>query len=84
MPKELIHNRYPELDPDLQVRVGWNREAGHVEIATVAADDRKLEEITPDGNGWFVQLDRAGINRLILVLRRARDAAYGRDEPATL
>lgn len=30
--------------------------------------------------GWFVQLDRAGINNLIRNLRKARDEAYGRDE----
>jgi len=29
--------------------------------------------------GWFMQLDRAGINRLIRVLRRARDQAFGED-----
>jgi hypothetical protein len=30
-------------------------------------------------NGWFVDLNREQINRLIRVLRRARDAAYGAD-----
>lgn len=30
--------------------------------------------------GWSVTLDRAGLNRLIRTLRRARDNAYGRDE----
>lgn len=30
--------------------------------------------------GWHVDLDRAGINDLIRVLRRARDQAFGRDE----
>lgn len=30
--------------------------------------------------GWYCQLDRDGINRLIRTLRRARDAAYGKDE----
>lgn len=29
--------------------------------------------------GWYCQLDRAGINRLIRLLRKARDAAYGSD-----
>jgi hypothetical protein len=32
------------------------------------------------GRGLFATLDREGINRLIRVLRRARDQAYGRDE----
>lgn len=30
--------------------------------------------------GFYVDLDRAGINRLIRNLRRARDQAFGRDE----
>lgn len=29
--------------------------------------------------GWYCQLDRNGINRLIRTLRKARDAAYGSD-----
>jgi hypothetical protein len=31
-------------------------------------------------HGWFVTLDRDGCNRMIRALRKARDAAYGRDE----
>jgi hypothetical protein len=31
-------------------------------------------------DGWHTTLDRAGINKLIQVLRRARDQAFGRDE----
>ena len=31
-------------------------------------------------SGWHVDLDRAGVNRLIRVLRQARDAAFGKDE----
>lgn len=29
--------------------------------------------------GWYVDLDREGINRFIRLLRRARDNAYGAD-----
>lgn len=38
--------------------------------------------VTLDGarTGFFVQLDRQGINQLIRNLRRARDQAFGRDE----
>jgi len=32
------------------------------------------------GNGYYVDLDRESINRLIRNLRRARDQAFGRDE----
>ena len=31
-------------------------------------------------DGWYMSLNRQQINDLIRVLRRARDAAYGRDE----
>jgi hypothetical protein len=31
-------------------------------------------------DGMYVDLDRAGINKLIRNLRRARDQAFGRDE----
>jgi hypothetical protein len=31
-------------------------------------------------SGWHVDLDRAGVNRLIRVLRTARDQAFGKDE----
>lgn len=85
MPKELIRDLYYDHDDDAvsegsqaALRVGWSKEASHVEIATIAPDDQRLEP-TPEGNGWFVQLDRAGLNRAIRVLRQARDDAYGKD-----
>ncbi len=31
-------------------------------------------------DGWHADLDRAGVNRLIRILRQARDAASGKDE----
>lgn len=94
MPKEYVESAYygqfatetdkkgrsinTPLDP-CRVRVGWTKDHGHVELATVAEDGRVLEP-GPDANGWFIQLDRHGVNRLIRVLRRARDDAAGRDE----
>jgi hypothetical protein len=48
-------------------------------VATVNSDEIQLRP-TPEGNGWYVQLDRNEINRLIRVLRRARDQAFGHDE----
>jgi hypothetical protein len=85
MPKEYIEDRWTGHDNDevangsqTKVRVGWSREAEHVEVATVAPDDWPLSP-TPEGNGWFVQLDRAGLNRLIRSLRKARDQAFGTD-----
>lgn len=82
MPKELIYQNEEYRDhPDARpaVRVGWSREVGHVEIATIMPDDSVLEP-TPEGNGWFVQLTRREINEMIRVLRKARDQAFGRDE----
>jgi len=31
-------------------------------------------------DGWHINLDRAGLNQLIRVLRAARDQAFGKDE----
>jgi len=81
MPKELIFQKTKHGDPDTAgtvVKVGWSREAGHVELATIRDEGQTLEP-GPESNGWFAQLDRDGINRLIRVLRKARDAAFGSD-----
>lgn len=86
MPKEYINDMFFGVDDDgvatgsdSRVRVSWSKEADYVQVATTAPDDWTLRP-TPEGNGWFVNLDRSGINRLIRFLRRARDDAYGRDE----
>lgn len=81
MPKEKIRSKYFNSNDSIEpeVVVGWSKDASHVEIATTMEDGVILEP-TPEGNGWYVQLDRAGINRLIKTLRKARDDAYGRDE----
>lgn len=81
MPKEIIYSRYLGNDeaPEPWVKIGWSKEAEHVELATLNADDYPLEPF-PEANGWFVQMDRPGINRLIKALRQARDDAYGKDE----
>ena len=39
-----------------------------------------VEGPMPVQEGFYVNLDRRGINELIRVLRRARDQAFGRDE----
>lgn len=92
MPKEIIHSKYFTGGPGALeatfVHVGWSKEAEHVEMATIAPDgqvaawDPDTQTHIPVGGGqpgWFLQLDRPGINRLITVLRQARDDAYGRD-----
>lgn len=85
MPKEYVNDLYYSHDSDgvaygsdSRVRVGWSKESEHVQIATTAPDGWELNP-TPEGNGWFVNLGRAEINRLIRILRKARDESYGAD-----
>jgi len=61
-----------------RARVSWSKEGEYLQIATVE-DDGVVLEPTPEGNGWFVTLDRKGANDLIRALRRARDGAFGAD-----
>ena len=81
MPKETIYGKSFPLHgaTEPEVVVGWSKEAEHVEISVRMPDDTVLVP-GPEANGWYAQLDRAGINRLIKTLRKARDDAYGRDE----
>lgn len=78
MPKENIHSVSDAANPALNAEVSWSREAEYVQLGTVNPDENATTEdcIT---NGWFVTLDRVQINRLIRVLRRARDQAFGAD-----
>lgn len=56
------------------VHVGWNRNK-HVEVG-VATFEISTESMH---GGQFVSLDRDGCNRLIHSVRKARDAAFGKD-----
>lgn len=86
MPKEYVYDENKvvnessgeeePLNPN-RVKVTWNREAGYVQIATV---NPEYEDLMSDKSGWYVDLDRRGINYLIRILRRARDQSFGRDE----
>lgn len=79
MPREVIHQDGIEIggsnSTPYSVEVGWAR-GTHVQIATT---DMTKEVFQPE-RGWWVDLDRAMINKLIKVLRRARDQAFGADE----
>lgn len=96
MPKEVIYSHYRELGsvesaityPEY-VHVGWTVNQNHVEIATVVPTGKIYSwdqqtnthiEIPATTPGWFVQLDRDGINAMIRALRKARDQAFGKDE----
>ena len=58
------------------LHVGWDKTVGNVEIATRQGGDFADDIERP---GFYVHLDRAGINRLIRTLRKARDDAFGAD-----
>lgn len=67
---------YPVLRRALVV--GWSKETGYVEIGL-----NELDVSTQNGSlnrGMYASFDRAGLNRLIKMLRKARDDAFGRDE----
>lgn len=77
MPKEVIRNASQlGTDDECHVEVRWNRDT-YCQLATVkkAANYSESEQV----DGWFVNLDRAGLNRLIRAARKARDQAFGAD-----
>lgn len=70
MPKEII--TYGEFQQgESWTQVSWNRDDTVVSVAV-----RKEDDLDPP---QFAYLDRAGLNKLIRVLRRARDQAFGAD-----
>ncbi len=84
MPKESV---YGTSEDGIAVKVGWSREHEHVQVGIGGPVEIQYLEPLPPGvsvagpyDGMWVTLDRLGINTLIRHLRRARDAAYGRDE----
>lgn len=92
MPKEVVHGESfhsedkPEDEWEHPVAVvTWSRESGDVQLVTRlhGAEVPSIEEHEkgiPVQYGYYVSLDRAGLNKLIRNLRRARDQAFGRDE----
>lgn len=89
MPHENVHATNSTPNESMGVQIQWHKEnlpelgdgwvnvaAGYFDkmlpVGSASSDD-------PDCPNQFVNLDRAGINRLISRLRRARDAAYGAD-----
>src|SRR5262245_41923080 len=61
----------------------WLTEAGQptIDAGTVREKLAAGEHPDPDFDGWYATLERReDVNRLIRVLRRARDQAFGRDE----
>lgn len=91
MPKEIINSRYygQEVNDVLtgtlvrveptHLHVGWTKDRDHVEVGVINTDIQS-EHPGDDRRGWYMQIDRDGCNRAIRALRKARDAAFGRDE----
>lgn len=86
MPKETVYGETlpTELGEKPVAEVGWNRETGSVQIVTKCLNSLGERFVEDEGihytDGFYVDLDRRGLNRLIVNLRRARDQAFGRDE----
>ena len=90
MPKEYVDDAWSfdecvdgdgnpvESPPQFRVKVGWSRERGDVQIATVN-ENEDIDQFSAEA-GLHVNLNRRGINDLIRHLRHARDQAFGRDE----
>lgn len=62
-----------EVTVDNALSLAWGAETGNVSIGSI-------NKSLPENNGWFLDLDRETINRLIKALRRARDTVFGADE----
>lgn len=72
-----------EMDSYVQLSTSLFNDDGKYETAdgvvhTAEGDDAVRRELW--SQGYYVNLDRRGINKLIRNLRRARDQAFGRDE----
>lgn len=78
MPKAVVNDA---ADKAVTVEVGWRRApAGDVQVGVVNdSSPHTWPGTDAPFPGWFASLDRAGVNKLIRDLRRARDAAYGAD-----
>lgn len=90
MPKELVYSRDTLAGGEAaqaavieHVAVGWSKDKD-VQLGVVPGPRIEIlvdGEPLDDGlSGLWMDLDRRQINRLIHNLRRARTAAYGRDE----
>jgi hypothetical protein len=85
----------PDLRAEVRWKPDGGDGSGHVQIATVRTAEPVVtvtgsmpattttsgmtSAITPEMSGWFVDMDREQLNRMIRVLRRARDSAFGAD-----
>lgn len=96
MPHEKTYGAKPYGDDEPArgvASVHWYRDGASVNLATWCLDettgevfarvlnkDANVAEVQAMRAGYYVDLDRAAINKLIRDLRRARDQVFGRDE----
>ena len=80
MPREAINS---DDGGSTRIELSWQHDA-YVQLTTAIRREEPESGEAPARaayeTGAYVPLDRYGINRLIQLLRRARNAAYGRDE----
>jgi hypothetical protein len=83
MPKENINSDNNETDAETRIEVSWQPGA-YVQLTTAMRREELATSETPAhanyDTGAYVSLSRYGINRLIRILRRSRNAAFGKDE----
>lgn len=80
MPKETIMNQSQIGDDQLfRFEILWNKDK-YCQVATVKETNDPNKAADGGVEGYYVNLDREGLNKAIRVLRRARDQAYGKDE----
>lgn len=66
----------PVLIDRNSIKVSWSKEGYHLGLCVIG--DREED---PDGmKAQYINLDRAGVNRLIRFLRQGRNDAFGKDE----
>jgi len=77
MPKEVIATNHAPQDPageaahEWLLSVGWIQDGADVQVGAGITGDYDA--------GQFFCLDRSQVNRLIRILRKARDQAFGAD-----
>ncbi len=81
MPKEKIYDEASMYD----MEVGWSRDNVQVGVTTregIPLVEQLAQDIDDPAKftGVWGTLDRAGCNRMIKMLRKARDEAFGKDE----
>lgn len=77
MPRETVYDETGEFD----IHVGWARDSSDVQVGVETHDGQHVVSLDgQDYAGLWCTLNRAGCNRLIRLLRQARDTAFGKDE----